>query len=142
MLLAALKDLGGCRTKRETIHYIRARRYFDVHPDDLLPYPSAITREPRWECLIAWSRKDGVERGWLFKDYERDSWQITRDGLACFDKCLIRFRETVWNPDACFLWTVDFKRRMHPPYRATGNESRRPPDLYRDLAFTNFVDDF
>ena len=63
MLVVALSELRVTVSKQEAIAHIASKHWFDVQlPDDNLPYPSAIYREPRWHCLIAWSRKDAVIR--------------------------------------------------------------------------------
>ena len=71
----------GSATKRETIQYIAAKHWFDIHDEGREPYQSQrqLTGEPRWHTLIAWARKDGVIRDYV--SYEtRDSWGMTRRG--------------------------------------------------------------
>ena len=55
MLLAALhemflKDAMATATKREAILRIKMNHWFDLHDEDLEPYPSQrlLTGEPRW----------------------------------------------------------------------------------------------
>jgi hypothetical protein len=138
MLLAALEDLRGVVSKREAIDYIAQQHFFDVQDDDRLPYPSALNREPRWHCLIAWARKDGAIRGWVFDD-ERDSWGVTREGRNAFNNALISFHDKKWTPAECYLWTVGFKRRMCSGYAPAADEASRPLGLYRDLALQKFI---
>src|SRR4051812_33998968 len=113
MLLVALSELRITVSKREAIGHISSKHWFDVQlPDDNLPYPSALNREPRWHCLIAWSRKDAVIREWMFDHQERDAWGITRDGMYRVSDWTAFFRDGKWDASRCFLWTPNFKRRI------------------------------
>ena len=90
LMLVALNELRIAVQKQEAIAHIVSRRWFDVQlPDDNLPYPSALNREPRWHCLIAWARKDAVLREWMFNHQERDCWQITRGEQNTISKALV-----------------------------------------------------
>lgn len=64
MLLAALNETRYILTRREATEFIRSKLWFAIQPEDRLPYPSQMftSREPRWETVIAWARKDCVER--------------------------------------------------------------------------------
>ncbi len=135
MLVVALSEIRVTVTKQEAIAFIANKHWFDIHlPEDQLPYPSALNREPRWHCLIAWSRKDAVIRGWMFNHQERDSWGITRDGIYRVSDWLTRFRDGDCSASKCFLWTPEFKRRMSPLWASSPADEGRPRFLYRDLA--------
>lgn len=135
MLVVALSELRVTVSKQEAIAHIASKHWFDVQlPDDNLSYPSALYREPRWHCLIAWSRKDAVIREWMFDHQERDSWGISRDGIYRVSEWLKKFMDGTWSASRCFLWTPDFKNRMMPEWRLTPHDATRPRNLYRDLA--------
>lgn len=91
MLRAALNELRGTNSKQKTIAFIRERHWFDLHPEDLLPYPTCCTNEPRWQTLIAWGRKDSVVAGLMF-NHRRDEWELTRDGIDRFIGIRARYR--------------------------------------------------
>ena len=55
-------------------------RWFDVRPEDTVPYPGAGYPEPRWQTLIAFRREDCVENGYIER-IPRDSWRPTKSGL-------------------------------------------------------------
>ena len=135
MLLVALSELRITVTKREAIDHIMSRHWFEIQlPEDNLPYQSTVGHEPRWQCLIAWSRKDLVLRDLMFPHDERDAWGITREGIYRVSDCLARFRDGVWNASRCFLWTPIFKRRMSPQWTPGFQDRKRPREFYRDLA--------
>ncbi len=136
LLLAVLDDICVSVSKREVIQYIASRKFFDIQDEDRLPYPSAQSNEPRWHCLIAWARKDCVERGWLFDD-ERDSWGITRDGRNCHQVNLRKFREGSWKAHLCYLWTPKFKKQIDPSHMPSGKDAVRPWNIYRDVQESN-----
>ncbi|MEI9893217.1 MAG: hypothetical protein WDN28_04760 [Chthoniobacter sp.] len=134
MLVVALSELRVTVRKQEAIAYIASKKWFDIQlPDDNEPYPSVPTREPRWHCLVAWSRKDAVIREWMFDHQERDAWCITRIGLHLVSDWRVNFRDGMWNASKCFLWTPEFKRKMFPPWVPSPDDSKRPRFLYEDI---------
>ena len=134
MLVVTLSELRVTVTKQEAIAHIVAKQWFDVTlPEDMEAYPSALNREPRWNVLIAWSRKDAVLADWMFDHQERDSWGITREGIQIVSDWLLNFRDGVWDAANCFLWTPEFKRRMSPRWQSTDKDEKRPRFIYRDL---------
>jgi len=133
MLLDALEAIGTMTSKRETITYISEHHYFRVVEEDLEPYPSALYPEPRWHVLIAWARKDCVQRGWMFKHDENDCWQITRDGLSILTKSVLKFRDGTWDVRRCYVWTDALKKHFLPTYEPSSKDRQRPRTLYRDI---------
>ena len=132
MLLAALNELHGTNSKQETIAFIRERHWFDIHPEDLLPYPSCCTNEPRWQTLIAWGRKDSVVAGLMF-DHRRDEWELTRDGIDRFTGLRARYRTGELFAGHSFLWSSGFKQWMSPSYVPSVRDWSGPGSIYRDL---------
>jgi len=133
MLLAALNEIRGGGTKAEIIDYIRDQHWFDIQPEDRLPYPSNryTSKEARWITVIAWARKDSVERNLMHKGSFND-WQLTTEGLNAFSQIAKACREGLANVSRCYLWSRDFKRRMNPAYQCSDADSRRPMNLYDD----------
>ena len=138
MLLAALhemfsKDAMAIVTKRVAILRIKMNHWFDLHDEDLEPYPSQrlLTGEPRWQTLIAWARKDSVIRD-LVSYESRDAWGLTRRGREVFE----RFHNLCTNGSKpisdCFLWSVNFKKFMKPDFVVAEDDKTRPTFLYRD----------
>ena len=140
MLLDAVADIGTITSKRETIAYISEHVYFPIIEEDLQPYPSALYPEPRWHVLIAWARKDCVQRGWMFHHDENDCWQITRDGLSILSKSAHRFRDGTWDVRRCYVWTEQLKRHFLPTYEPSSGDVQRPPTLYQDIAHQIWAD--
>lgn len=132
MLFAALHELSGNHSKRETISYIQQRHWFDIQPEDRKPYPSATANEPRWHTLIAWGRKDAVLAELMF-NHPRDEWELTRRGIEEF--CAIRtaYQSRDLCAEHCFLWAIAFRNWMIPNYVPSKKEWPRPKDLYRDI---------
>lgn len=132
MLFAALTELGGAQTKQDVLHFICGKRWFEFVDDDHKPYPSATTREERWKCLIAWARKDAVERHQMFRG-ERDAWELNRIGKDSFASWQRSFLSGDMDSRVCFLWSIHFKTYMRPSYIKTEREWPRPLDIYRDI---------
>src|SRR5208283_1163448 len=130
MLLATLHDMYinngiGNVTKREAIQYIARKHWFDICDEDREPYQSQqqLTGEPRWQTLIAWTRKDGVIRDYV--SYEaRDSWGMTRRGRDAFEIFLKDCATGKKSCTPCFLWSVQFKKYMNPNYVLEPNDKK------------------
>lgn len=125
LVLEALWNLGGRVRKRETISFINSSGWFDLSRSDLPPY--AGHSEPRYHTLLAWARKDGTLREWVFND-ERDSWGITREGRDVLDRSKAHFRAQTWAVSMCFLWTPKFKRIIDPLYSPSDADLRNPKE--------------
>lgn len=133
MLLRCLKELPGSRPKSEVIEVIRSKRWFQITSEDRLPYPSVKSREPRWETLIAWARKDCVESNLMLKDGIRDSWQISKEGENMVTEAKAAFASQQLDVRECFFWSSSLKGIMDPSYVESAQDTPRPPRLYNDL---------
>jgi hypothetical protein len=73
MVLYALRELGGIRTKQEVLSFIRRHRFYAIQPQDKATYESH--REWKADSLLCWARKDAVmdNLGWMFQHDEKDS---------------------------------------------------------------------
>jgi hypothetical protein len=52
----------------------------------------------------------------MFHHDEKDSWEITRAGLAALDEICTRFRTKRWEVHRCFMWRPEFKHIIDPAY--------------------------
>jgi hypothetical protein len=129
LVLAALWELGSRNSKRETISFINQSGWFDLSRHDLPAYVGS--NEPKYHTLLAWARKDGTIKEWIFDD-ERDSWGITRDGRRVLDKAKENFAQE-WEVSECYLWTPKFKKMMDPSYTPSDADRKNPEDEWEDL---------
>lgn len=132
LLLSALRELGGGKTKYETTSFIREQQWFDIQKDDLHSYPSMTTKEPRWRTLIAFAMKDARDAELTFSE-GRDQWAISRRGIEELKELETLFRTNVLRVSDCFLWRLEFKKKWCPTYVPSGHDLVRPLDLYRDI---------
>ncbi len=116
MVLYALRELGGIRTKQEVLSFIRTRHFYAIQPEDKASYESH--HEWKSDTLLCWARKDAVmdNLGWMFHHDEKDSWEITRAGLAAIDDIWKRFRTKRWEVHRCYMWRPEFKRIVDSTY--------------------------
>jgi hypothetical protein len=129
LVLAALWELGARNSKRETIFFINSSGWFDVSRHDLPAYVGC--NEPKYHTLLAWARKDGTIKEWIF-DEERDSWGITRDGRRILEKSKENFQKE-WKVSECYLWTPKFKKIMDASYVPSDADRKHPEDELEDL---------
>jgi hypothetical protein len=109
--------------KQEVIEYIRQRRYLVIRPEDLESYITQI--EPRWNTDIAFRRKDGVEWGLLFNN-QRDSWELTRDGIESLEKVKKACAAKKYDVRKCYLWTKHLKIALDSSYEPSPADKPRP----------------
>ncbi len=116
MVLYALRELGGIRTKQEVLSFIRSHRFYAIQPADQARYEGH--HEWKSDTLLCWARKDAVmdNLGWMFHHDEKDSWEITRAGLAALDEICQRFRTKRWEVHRCFMWRPEFKQIIDSAY--------------------------
>lgn len=108
--------------KREAIEYIRQRGYLNIQPEDL---ESHVTQtEPRWNTDMAFSRKDGVEWGLLFKN-QRDCWELTRDGVEVLKIIKTACVNKKYDVRKCDLWTRHLKKALDPTYEPSSSDKPR-----------------
>ena len=131
MLFAVLSEVRGGLTKADAVDRIRERRWFDIQPEDRLPYPSTrhTTHEHRWITIIAWARKDAVENH-LMHTGIRNNWDLNGQGLDLFAGIAKACRESRIDVRRCYLWSAAFKLRMDPSYTPGQPERKRPINLY------------
>jgi hypothetical protein len=133
MLFAVLNQFRGGITKTDAISHIREKDWFDIQPEDKIPYPSNkyTSKEPRWITSVAWARKDAVERGLMHRG-ARNDWDLTAQGLNTFTAIRKACCDGGLDPSRCYLWSRNFKQYMNPDYQASAAETRRPKNLYED----------
>jgi hypothetical protein len=132
LLLSALKELGCSRTKYETVSFIRNQHWFDIQKDDLHPYPSVTTKEPRWQTQIAFAMKDARDAELTFSE-GLDQWAISRRGVEELREVESLYRTGALVVGNCFFWTLKFKTRLNPSYTPSQKDAIRPYDLYKDI---------
>lgn len=132
LLLASLAELGGRGTRLELLEHIAARSYFNLEAEDMLPFPTALQPEPRWELLMALAWTTCSEAGCIV-EIEANRWQLTPDGEKFYSRATAQFRDGVFDAHRCFLWTEQFKRRLMPGYVRAPHERPRPPRFYHDI---------
>lgn len=120
--------------KQEVLEYIQRRHYLDIRPADLGNY---ITQtEPRWNTDIAYRRKDGVQRDFLFNN-QRDCWELTRPGIEILNKVKKACAAKFYDVRECYLWTKHLKKALDPSYEPSSADKPRPrkltPDDFRAL---------
>lgn len=131
LLFAVLREVRGGLTKGESVERIRERTWFDIQPEDRLPYPSNrhTSHEQRWITVIAWARKDAVEYH-LMHTGTHNNWDLNGAGLDFFVVVAAACREGQLDVRRCYLWSRLFKLRMCPSYIADASDRKRPLNLY------------
>ena len=139
LLLAALERIGESATKRETVQLINDQGWFDRQREDWRPYPSQKTsREPRWQTLIAWARKDSVLRDFMI-DGEWDSWALSREGHRLWESARSEFESGRWPVPRGYLWSQKFKRNLCSTYQPSTIDANRPSSFYKDIGLERFI---
>lgn len=125
IVLRALQDLGGLNRKQEVLGYIDSQKWYAITQDDLVPYDSSNSLEPRYHTQLAWARKNSVLAGYMF-DGGWDEWGITRSGREALERITRHFeaRKHIC-VESCYLWTEVLKRRFDSNY-APGDDAKRP----------------
>ncbi|MFA7343415.1 MAG: hypothetical protein WC003_03835 [Terrimicrobiaceae bacterium] len=131
MLYFALSRKPG-RTRQDTVDYIAGESWFAHESEDFKKYPFAGTNEDRWRILIAFGRMDAAKHKpepHVFSNW--NSWELNRDGVEEFDRCLSYFR--LGNGDVAkgYLWTPVFKKLLDPKYAETAADKKRPLTIYQ-----------
>jgi hypothetical protein len=131
MLFAVLNECRGGLPKSEVISRIRERNWFDIQLEDKQPYQSNKhgSKEARWITIIAWARKDAVERH-LMHSGTRDNWDLNSAGLDAFSAISRAFHATQLDVRQCYLWSRIFKQHMDGCYTPGQPERTRPAWLY------------
>lgn len=130
LVLAALKEMGGVRTKQEAIAYLDRQRWFNLLPSDLVIYPSHrnTNKEPRWHTQIAFGRQWAVEKD-LLTHYEGiDQWEIAPDSARRLESVHDRFRRNAYDVRRGYLWSPEFKLWLCPDYQPSEEDAKRPAD--------------
>lgn len=132
VLLCDLKANRGAHPKSDVIRRIRESDWFELVPEDRIPFPTVPT-EARWITSVAWARKQCVEDGLLTND-ARDSWEITREGINSFVSLKTGFKSGKVFVSECFFWTEKFKKLIMEglPYDHKRSFAR-PEYVYKDM---------
>jgi hypothetical protein len=130
LVLSALESIRGVSRKTEVIDYIVGRGWISVSGNDRVPYEGQS--EPRFRTLLAYARKDAVEKGYMF-DSGYDCWEITRDGLSALKRARGLFSCGDWSVSECFLWACSFKLQYDPNYLPSSKDAKHPHTVYEEL---------
>lgn len=145
MLLHVLHDLKGAHRKLYVTACIQMWDIFAFADEDRTPYPSVKERggdDPRWTTLVAFSRLDCVERGWM-EGRGRDQWRISADGQQILGKLKTRCSEGAIDVRHGYLWTPKFKRVLSPTFSPGDTDAKRPwGAIYDDTKFSAILDSF
>lgn len=125
ILLSALDELRGVSRKSEVINHIIAKGWIVTSSEDMKPY--AGEADPRFYTLLAWAKKDALERDYVF-DSGRDCWEITRGGVEAIKRARRLFAEGEWSVRRCYMFSTKFKLLMDPSY-VPGDQDLKHPDL-------------
>ena len=132
ILLAAMQELKGGRSKQEVIAEIEVRGWFDKGPDDNTPFPSAPSKEARWKTTVAFGRKDCYEEELFIRDEIRNSWQISKSGINSFIERKGLFASGQLDCRKCYMWSARFKQHIVSSYVPSKEDSDRPSNVYKD----------
>ena len=121
-MLFALNDRGGINTRREVIDHISSQRWIELIGEDLRPTATSV--EARYRIDLAWARKDGELQG-LINNFERDAWELNRDGHDLLDKWIALFRAGKIDLHHCEMLSTALKRRIDPDYKPSLSNRER-----------------
>jgi len=130
LVLQSLSELTGSNTKQEVIAHIRDLGYYHVTRHDLPPYPGQ--NESKYHTLLAWARKDCVERDFILNN-ERDAWALSLNGRALIEKIRRLCEDQEFDVRKCYLWTSKFKKKMDPKYEPSQADAKRPEDVFEEM---------
>ena len=122
LVLQALRDMGGINRRRQVIDFISKKRWYQIIGDDLAPTTTSI--EPRYRIGLAWARKDCVLKNYI-ENFERDSWELNRDGRFALDELMLKFQSNVWNIRQCEYLTTKFKSILVPGFEPSDKDRKR-----------------
>jgi hypothetical protein len=114
MVLYALSELRGIRTKEDVLRLIRQRRFYELRPEDKESYEGK--REWKSDTLLCFARKDAVGAGFMFNHDEKNSWEITRSGLDALAGVVAYFHSQPIALRRCFMWRPEFKLIIDPSH--------------------------
>lgn len=93
VLLAALVDLPDrIPSKREVENHIQKAGYLSLPPEYVTgAYDSKS--EAKWKTLLAYARRNAVDRGHIKPLTRRDAWEISDKGRKRFEELRQKFRD-------------------------------------------------
>ena len=130
LVLYALWKLGARNSKQETIGFISGNGLFNVTSHDLPAYVGKS--EPKYHTLLAWARKDGTIKEWIFDD-DWNSWGITRHGRDVLDAAMRKLSNHDWDVRECYNWSPKFKKVIDPTYEPSERDRKHPKDAEEEL---------
>jgi hypothetical protein len=128
LVLAALYEMRGIKTKQETIAFIEEHRWFNLQPNDTVEYPTH-PYEPRWHTWIAFGRQWAIDRNLMSHFGGRDQWEISPKGIEKFESVRDKLRCNQYKVRHGYLWSPVFKKWLCPDYEPSGKDAKRPSDI-------------
>ena len=129
LLGTALRHMPHGPTREECFGFIREKRWLDIRPHDLKPYPSAT--EPRWQNLLSWARENLACHDLIDRSI-RNSWRPTTSGINTAIFIHDSFANGPLDVRRCYMWTEAFKAHMCPNYVPSEADAPRPDFVYED----------
>lgn len=126
MVLKAVSLLGGANTEQMVREFIGAADYYRADRHDLPPY-AGLDAE-KYHVLMAWARKDCVDRG-LIRERGEDAWELSLSGRWKLRKIQRWCESGRFDLRQCYLWTPKFKALMDPEYKYSSKDARGPEDV-------------
>ncbi len=126
MVMKAVSLLGGSNTEQMVREFIDAADYYRADRHDLPPYPGLDAG--KYYVLMAWARKDCVDRG-LVRERGEDAWELSLSGRWRMRKIRRWCESGRLDPRQCYLWTPKFKGLMDPEYKYSSKDARGPEDV-------------
>jgi hypothetical protein len=130
LVMHSLSELTGSNTKQEVLRHIRDMVYYNITRHDLPPYPGQ--NESKYHTLLAWARKDCVERDYVLNN-ERDAWALSLRGRALISRIHALCVTQEYDVRKCYLWTEKFKKKLDPQYQPSDADAKRPEVVFEEL---------
>ena len=113
VLLAALADLGHSPSKREVENHVEKAGHLRLSPELLQAYESKP--EPKWKTLLAYARRNAVEKGYMKHLIRPDAWEISDSGFRRFAAFEEEFKSGKFDPKEFEFLSSAFFARMGAP---------------------------
>lgn len=94
--------------------------------------PYAGQNESKYHTLLAWARKDCVERDFVLNN-ERDAWALRLKGRALIEWIHQLCVAQNFDVRKCYLWTEKFKKKMDPKYQPSDTDAKRPEIVFEEM---------
>jgi hypothetical protein len=112
VLLAALVDLSDrIPSKREVENHIQKAGYLKLTPE-LSKQAYDSKAEPMWKTVLAYARRNAVDREYIKRAKMRDAWEISEKGVQRLAKFEQQFRDGKFDPAKFEFLSAAFLKRI------------------------------